>query len=257
MRRGSPRQDRARTGRTSKKAQRAASERALVAAFDGLFRRHGAAGLGVNVVLAKAGVGKRLLYEYFGDLNGLAAAWARDREDPLQLGRRRDGLLRELRALRDPQRVAAVVVDYATALRGHPWAAQVLLTEIQQHHGIGPSLRSVRREIGSRHERLLVELPSIRSGRDVGLAFVLHAAAQYLALRAKFAPDYNGLDLKSAQGWDAAMRMLVQVASRSAGGRIRSSARRSSARGTRAPRAPDTRAATPRSSATSLPKRAR
>lgn len=75
-------------------SRRQTSERALLDAFEALLQRHGPGGLGVNAVLDSAGVGKRLLYEYFGDLEGLAAAWAGARTDPLALAPRRAALAR-------------------------------------------------------------------------------------------------------------------------------------------------------------------
>ena len=59
---------------------RAGKQRVLIRAFDGVLREQGAQGLGVNAVLKRAGVGKNLLYKYFGDLAGLARAWGRGTE---------------------------------------------------------------------------------------------------------------------------------------------------------------------------------
>ena len=241
-----------------KRPGRAASERALLRAFEGLLQRNGFAGVGVNAVLDSAGVGKRLLYDYFGDLEGLAKAWAADRPDPLSLGARRDKLARRLGRLAPAERIAGILEDYAGSLRAHPWAGEVLLADLQPQHSISRAIRDIRREIGAGHEQLLFD-PQIMAQRPlVELAFVLHAAANYLALRARFAPDYNGIDLDTSDGWNAAMRMLHSVAD---GPRVKAarapSAARSAAPGTRARRAPDTRAAGRRSSAASHRTRAR
>jgi AcrR family transcriptional regulator len=235
-----------------------ATERALLRAFEGLLQRNGFAGVGVNAVLDSAGVGKRLLYDYFGDLEGLAKAWAADRPDPLALGSRKVALTRRLARLNPAARISAILEDYAASLRSHPWAGEVLLADLQPQHNISRAIREIRREIGAGHEQLLFD-PAIMARRPlVELAFVLHAAANYLALRARFAPDYNGIDLDTAAGWNAALRMLRSVA---ASGSITSSARPSAARsaapGTRARRARGTRAAGRRASAASRPKRAR
>ena len=60
-----------------KRVQRVASELALIKAFEELLQSKGVDGIGVNAVLNRAGVGKRLLYEYFGDLTSLAKVWAK------------------------------------------------------------------------------------------------------------------------------------------------------------------------------------
>ncbi|MFO1455795.1 MAG: TetR/AcrR family transcriptional regulator [Steroidobacteraceae bacterium] len=201
---------------TSKKgpgqARRQASERALVDAFEALLQRQGPSGLGVNAVLGSAGVGKRLLYEYFGDLEGLAAAWAGARGDPLALLPRRAELTRRLAGLDAAPTVAAAMADYATQLRDHPWATQVLLSELAQPATLGRAMRKVRHELGRGYEDVLMEAGGFATRHSVQLALVLQAAATYLAMRARFAPDYNGLDLASPEGWHAAIDALLAVA---------------------------------------------
>jgi len=55
--------------------KRAATEALLVDAFGRIVQRHGLRNVGVNEVVKEAGVGKALLYRYFGDFVGLARAW--------------------------------------------------------------------------------------------------------------------------------------------------------------------------------------
>lgn len=168
--------------------------------------------MGVNAVLDSAGVGKRLLYEYFGDLEGLAAAWARERVDPLALGERREALEKEVDELTPARRTTAINSDYGTQLKNHSWAAQVLLAELQQPNNVTVALREVRRNMGDEYEGLALGRIDQHDRVAMAIAFVTHAAAIYLALRARFAPDYNGLDLATDEGWDAALSMLDTVA---------------------------------------------
>ena len=192
----------------TKLARNPASRKALLDAFESLLMRHGAGRVGVNAVLETAGVGKQLLYRYFGDLQGLATAWSKERRDPLSLGERSERLAAQLRALPGPRRVPELLVDYASMLREHPWATQVMLAEMSHADSLGESMRDIRREIGRAHENLLLETGAVTGDAAVAQAFVLHAAAAYLAMRARLAPDYNGIDLASEQGWEAAMDML-------------------------------------------------
>jgi AcrR family transcriptional regulator len=162
----------------------------------------------VNAVLDSAGVGKRLLYEYFGDLEGLAAAWARDRPDPLALADRGEALRRRLEKVGPAERIGLITQDYASSLRDHPWASQVMLAELQRSNGIAKAMSEIRREIGAGHEGLLVNEDTRSDQALMEMAFILHAAANYLVLRARFAPDYNGVSLDTSEGWEGAMRML-------------------------------------------------
>lgn len=239
-------------------SRRKTSEKALLDAFEALLERHGPSGLGVNAVLDSAGVGKRLLYQYFGDLEGLAAAWSRERRDPLSIEGRRAAMLRGLAALPPLQAITTALADYAGELRRHPWAAQVVLTELSQPATLGRAMREIRLELGKDYEGLLVESGAFASKEDAQIGFVLHAAATYLAMRARFAPDYNGIDLASPQGWKAAMEAFAAFAATGTAGRTGRRAQagtpRASSRGasprSRAPRktsgtpAPEKRAGT-------------
>lgn len=198
---------------SKRRSGRQGSERALVKAFEGLLQRHGVTGVGVNAVLDSAGVGKRLLYEYFGDLEGLAAAWARDRPDPLALADRGEALRRRLEKMEPAERIGLITQDYACSLRDHPWASQVMLAELQRSNGIAKAMSEIRREIGAGHEGLLVNEDTRSNQALMEMAFILHAAANYLVLRARFAPDYNGVSLDTSEGWEGAMRMLASIAS--------------------------------------------
>jgi len=206
-----------------------ASRKALLDAFESLLARQGAGRVGVNAVLEEAGVGKQLLYRYFGDLEGLAAAWSQERRDPLDLGSRRERLVRELRRLPRSRRIGEIVVDYASMLREHPWVVQAMLAELSHADSIGKSMRDIRRETGVTHESLLLDAYTLNNDSAVARAFILHAAAAYLAMRARLAPDYNGIDLASESGWSAAMDMLRRASvSRAKGARrTRSRMRRS------------------------------
>ena len=190
-----------------KRVQRVESELALIKAFEELLQSKGVDGIGVNAVLNRAGVGKRLLYKYFGDLNSLASAWAKTRRDPLAFKSRRM-LTSRIDQLPIEAAVLEIIIDYATSLRRHPWAAQILLAEMTQKSAFGASLKKMRQEIGAGHEKLLMQAAKRANRRIMAQGFVLHAAANYLALRALFAPDFNGLDLSTASGWKKAMRML-------------------------------------------------
>ena len=55
--------------------KREATEAALIDAFGRVVQRSGLRNVGVNEVIKEAGIGKALLYRYFGGLPGLVKAW--------------------------------------------------------------------------------------------------------------------------------------------------------------------------------------
>ena len=59
---------------------RAENEERILDAFERIMVRDGIRGVGPNAIMEEAGLGKPLLYTYFGDLNGLIRAWGERRK---------------------------------------------------------------------------------------------------------------------------------------------------------------------------------
>jgi AcrR family transcriptional regulator len=191
---------------------RSGKERALVEAFDHLLQEKGAHRVTVNGVVRRAGVGKSLLYAYFGGLEGLAAAWA-ERSDLLPtdaelLGDEAAGYARlstRLQLTRNYQR-------YARALRSRPRTLELLGGELLQQTAVTRGLDRVR----VAHGRSLVRFFSRPEEYDreevVALQFLLYAAVCYLCLRSRAAPRYFGLRLDREADWrriDAMIELVI------------------------------------------------
>ena len=67
------------TTRNATPSSRSTTEEALLDALETVLQRDGLRQLSVNAVVEAAGVGKPLLYRYFGDLQGLVQAWGKRR----------------------------------------------------------------------------------------------------------------------------------------------------------------------------------
>lgn len=191
---------------------RSGKERALIAAFDHLLQEKGAHRVTVNGVLRRAGVGKSLLYAYFGGLEGLAAAWA-ERSDLLPtdaelLGEEAAGYAR----LSTREQLTRNYQRYARALRSRPRTLELLGGELLQQTAVTRALDRVR----VAHGRSLVRFFSRPEEYDreevVALQFLLYAAVCYLCLRARTAPRYFGLRLDREADWrriDAMLELVI------------------------------------------------
>lgn len=203
---------------------RSAKERLLVAAFDQLLQEQGAHRVTVNGVLRRARVGKSLLYEYFGGLEGLAAAWA-ERSDLLPtdaelLGNdaaRYARLSTRAQLTRNYQR-------YARALRSRPRTLELLGAELLQQTAITRALERVRIAHGRSLVRLFSRPEEYEREEIVALQFLLYAAICYLCLRSRTAPRYFGLRLDRDSDWRRIEAMIAMVIGRVAGGRPRARA---------------------------------
>ena len=214
MSRPSPLSARKRSSRPAPKARdRAATERALLAAIGQILSRRGPAALGVNAVAAEAGLDKVLLYRYFGGLRGALEAYAASsafwptREELV-------GDLPELLAVPVEEAVSSVLARYVAALRRRPATLAILAGEIGGHASIHVPLEKAREAMGT----ALIELVRGRLAPGVdlpALSAILTGGIHYLLLRARDVAVFNGVSLRTSAGrrrLEAALRALVRGA---------------------------------------------
>ncbi|MCP5467364.1 MAG: TetR/AcrR family transcriptional regulator [Steroidobacteraceae bacterium] len=200
--------------RPRRKLDREETERRLVMAFDRVWTRDGIQGLGVNAVLKEAGVGKALLYRYFGDFVGLARAWAEGetflpkpiREQALAQAQSSSGRSRR------PQVAAAI--GYAQALRARPKIRELLIVELLRSPPVTDALDDLRARFGREMRELAAGAGAIDSEDVYAFSFIATAAMTYLALRAEAVPDYYGLKLDREESWQRIEQMLERLAAR-------------------------------------------
>ncbi len=199
-------------GKPRQGAKRRATQNRIMDAFERVLLAEGVEGLGINAIVAEAGVGKGLIYKYFGGLDGLAEAWLERSElnpSPEQIA----GEDLESFSRHGPrERLARIHVNYAGMLRDNPAACQVMAQDLGTSRSLPRLLEAVRRRLGYSHELLVTGDPAYDNEGDMARIFILQAAANYLAMRANSSPDYNGLKLDTDEGWQMVMQMLARVA---------------------------------------------
>lgn len=195
-----------------KGAKRLATQQKIIDAFEQVLLRGGLAGVGINAIVAEAGVGKGLIYHYFGGLEGLADAWmarADLKPSPEDIA---GEALEDFQGLPAPQRLARIHVNYATMLKNRPAACQILAEDMRTGSALPKLLNSVRSHLGESHEALVTQDAEFNNPQSMAKIFVLQAAANYFALRANTSPLFNGIALDTEDGWAQVMGMLEQVA---------------------------------------------
>lgn len=191
---------------------RAGKERDLIKAFDRMLQRDGAHRLGVNAIVKEAGVGKNLLYSYFGGLEGLAAAWAREADflprDPEIMGTDE----RVYATLTTAEQLTSNYRNFSAALRRRPHTLEVLAGELLQQTEVTRALDQVREDYGKGLRRFFTRPDEYEQVSTTALQLILYAAVVYLAQRSRTAPRYFGLRLDRPEGWrhiDAAIGIIV------------------------------------------------
>lgn len=191
--------------RVTRRRGRKDTEAALIAAFDRVVGRGGLRSVGVNEVIKEAGVGKALLYRYFGGLPGLVKAWGDTRRiwpDIQALHR-----LSEDHMSGDP---AAFVKDlvkfHAAALRENPLRVELLAEQLMQPSPISEVLEEIRKQLAAQYHEAFEENESFLKHREL-IRFML-GSVSYMAMRSAKAPHFMGTDLSSSEGWEAIMRQF-------------------------------------------------
>ena len=178
---------------------REATEQRFIEAAARVIARDGAAGLGVNAIAAEAGADKKLIYRYFGGLDGLLEAMGANTAvwigDALSASKGGYG-----------QRMAAVFAAYAANLRDDPVLQKLLAWELA-----GPS-DTLRRIDAARSKAMYAVMPKLRGDekppKDIDVPAVnaiLLAALHYLTLRGATMGAFSGMPLKTDADWKRVM----------------------------------------------------
>lgn len=201
------------TSDTPKKGgKRKATEAAIVAAFDRLVRRVGVRGVGVNALVEEAGVGKGLIYKYFGGLGGVVKQWA----DANKLWPSSAELMgisdTAFSGLDAAGQIKTIVHNHAQSLRANPIATDLMADELMVPSEVSEALNQARRRLGEEHGALFANNHAMREYDHRSVMVVLMAAANYIAMRAAHAPIFMGERLDTPEGWDAILARLARVA---------------------------------------------
>jgi len=191
--------------------RRESSENKLLNAFEKVICRNGVENIGVNAIIKEAGVGKGLLYEYFGSLDGLAEEWVKRRHLLPDMNEITGEPLENFTAKPFSDQVAILHVSYANMLKNNPVALQILAEDILTMGQLPAALDIVRNQICKTHERFFTEITPLTDNDELAVIFILQAAANYLALRAQNSPNYNGIMLDTEDGWNQLMAMMKRV----------------------------------------------
>lgn len=194
-------------------AGRQATENVLLDALETVLLRDGLRNLSVNAVVDEAGVGKPLLYRYFGDLPGLVRAWSQRRGYWARISG--DGQLASSRATDDEtfrHQIVAELVASAEYLRSHPVTLEFLAEELTAASDLSAAFTAARDEHRRPFLKAMLSDPRYLRREHHRVIVILHAALVYLAMRARRAPNFMGLRLDTEAGWRDALEMVRELA---------------------------------------------
>jgi AcrR family transcriptional regulator len=191
--------------------KRAATEQRILLAFEKVLKRDGIANVGVNAIVKEAGVGKGLIYDYFGGLEGLADSWVQQSHFIPDIEEIIGSPVDEFLQQPTDQQLTDVHINYATMIKDSWLAQQIFADELQPQNKLSKTAEHIRNQIGITHEKIFTETSPLTDEDHMALLFIIHAASNYLGLRATQSPSFNGVDLSTDEGWDTLMGMMSKV----------------------------------------------
>ncbi|MBL8628389.1 MAG: TetR/AcrR family transcriptional regulator [Rhodospirillaceae bacterium] len=213
--------------------KRQAKEAAIVAAFDRVVRRDGLRNVGVNALVKEAGVGKGLIYEYFGGLSGVVKVWGERHklwpstaelmgltddayahlhdQGKLHVHLEKDCPCEKFSGMNPRDRIRTVVRNHMQGLRNNPVSSEVLADELMAPTEITQALQVARRRLGEEHAAIHAHNDSMRDYDNRSLVMILLAASNYFAMRALRAPRFMGEAIDTPEGWEALLKRFDRV----------------------------------------------
>ncbi|AAK24629.1 TetR/AcrR family transcriptional regulator [Caulobacter vibrioides] len=189
------------------------TEARLRAATEALLVEGGFSALTPSAIGRRAGVDKMLIYRYFGDLPGLirAIAFAPDFFPTFEDHCEGD-TVEALLALPVGARAARILERNARALLARPVVLELMVWELVERNELTAIMEEARELLGL---RLMAELfPDVADKTRLSAASaVLAGGIAYLALRRRKIRWFNGLDLKSDDGWTQIAAAIETMAS--------------------------------------------
>ncbi|MGF1454498.1 MAG: TetR/AcrR family transcriptional regulator [Alphaproteobacteria bacterium] len=184
----------------------------ILAAVGTVLARDGFQALGVNALAREAEVDKVLIYRYFGDLDGLIAAYA----EAGDFWYRPEDVLPALRTVAPEEVgpfVGALFQGHLDALLARPLTLEILAWETVERNGLTAALEAVREERALiLMDRAAACLPPGTTTDLAAFSALMGAATNYLAIRSRMITTFNGLDIRSAEGRTRMTAMIGDLA---------------------------------------------
>lgn len=190
--------------------KREATEAEIISAFGRVVERNGLRNIGVNEVIKEAGIGKALLYRYFGGLPGLVHAWGEKNQIWPDLAELAE-MSNEMDSISVAAQIKRMVLHHANSLREDPVRVELLADEFMSPTAISDALTEIRQQLGREHAAIFASNRDLSDDNNRALMIVLMAAASYLAMRAVKSPRYMGRDIGSDEDWQALLAHFERI----------------------------------------------
>ncbi len=196
--------------RRTRRRDREATERALVAAAKQVLAEAGFQNFGVNAIARQAGCDKQLIYRYFGGLEGLADAIGADLADTLT------ARLQPLSAGAPPKTYAELMKVLALGLvdllRADPIMQQIIAWEMAAPSPLVTQMVAARgRRLGAWMQAMRGELAPPAGVDAPAVNAILIASTQQLVLSAAASGEFASMPLRTEADWRRVQSALAAL----------------------------------------------
>ncbi|SOB57847.1 TetR family transcriptional regulator [Pseudodesulfovibrio profundus] len=166
--------------------------------------------LGVNVVARKANVDKKLIYRYFGGLEGLVATYGNTIDFWPSAQELIGGDSSTLRSMEPYVLVSLFFKRYLRAILRRPLTLEILAWEAIERNRLTMALEDIRAKTALEFFELMEEDPP--QGVDLtALVLLMAGAINFLAVRSRIHSSLGGVDLQSEEGWERIENTIDQL----------------------------------------------
>ena len=185
-----------------KPSRDAAAMRArILDAIGRMIVRDGLASVGINALAREAGCDKVLIYRYFGDLDGVYAAFAACSDFWWTVAELVEGIDPATTSLAEAGK--RILRRSTTAIRKRPVTLAVLAAEPVERTPLVVALESVRERRALDLLRWLAERYRVPKHVDFApVTLLLSSALTYVAIRARKIRVMNGVPIKAEKDWE-------------------------------------------------------
>jgi len=169
--------------------------------------RDGLAAIGVNALAREAACDKVLIYRYFGDLEGVWAAYAAQSDFWWSVEELTRGI--DPSRLTLPEAMKTILRRHAEGLRARPVTLAVLAAELTNRTRLVVALEAVRERRALELSKWIAERYPPPPAADLeAVGMLIGVAINYLAVRARAIRVMGGVKIRSEADWE---RILAAV----------------------------------------------
>ncbi|WP_293550988.1 TetR/AcrR family transcriptional regulator [Parvibaculum sp.] len=191
---------------------RAGRERAVLDAIGRIILRDGLSGVGVNALAREAGVDKVLIYRYFGDLDGVYAAFAERGDFWWTVDEILGDPRPDPKAMTHAELLKCVLRRHGEGIRKRPVTLAVIAAEPANRTALVVALEEVRERRSLELAAWISERYPAPEGVDVtAIGMIAGAAIDYLAGRARNIRVYGGIEIKTDKNWERIYSAIDQM----------------------------------------------